>query len=224
MSFDHPFAEGQTQAGACALRLRLCVFGSEERVEYSGQIVCGYTTPAVLYMYYNDIILRMGVNSEDSSSGQHCLAGIEDEIHEDLLEGSSVGGGLQIGGDRDFDLYPVLGKVPGKTGKNLVNHLRDGPIAQILFSAGSHCEDAVEYLRGLARIFDGLCERLVCELAIIGVLEGKLGKTAQGGQYVVHLVGDHRADDPHVGKGLGLVQLSVELAVYVLLGFKIPVQ
>lgn len=224
MSFDDPFAEGQAQACACALRLRLCVLGSEERVEYPWEIVCGYAASAVLYAQYDDIVLRMGVNSEKASSGQHCLSGIQDEIHEDLLEGSSVGGDSKVGGDRDFDLYPVLGKVPGETGKNLVHHLRDGPIAQIMFSAGSHCEDAVEYLGGLARILDGLCERLVCELAIIGVLQGKLGKTAQGSQYIVHLVGDHRADDPHVGKSLSLVQLSVELAVYLLLACKIPVQ
>jgi len=209
VGFDHFAGEREAESGA-SLSGFIAGFSGEEAVEDFLELIGGDPGAGVLDDDFGDGGLGMvfDLNGEPSA-GRHRLTGVDDEVHQDLLNLSDIDeclrmaivGGLQLNAmlleilfDEDEDIADDLGEI--------------GDVTDVSFLTGIGEETGGDFSGALSGGEDFI-ERAVAAFRIL-IPKPKLGVIDDGHQDVVEFVRDREgklADGPQF---LGLHQLLPE--------------
>ncbi len=213
--FDDFLADGQAQAGAFGFAFSGGAFGGEEGLEDSGDELVGDAGAAVDHLNQNFGVggIAEAFDGERAAAAEHGLAGVDQEIEEDLLELNGIAENLEIGLDLDAEGDAIFSGVAGHDQEGFIDEFLDGDFAEDGLAAGQ-AEHGLADFSGLVSALEGFAEGLSDQVHVgifgLGRLEGELRVADDGGEEVVELVSDDGGDGADGGEALGFVQLGAE--------------
>ena len=212
--FDDFLADGEAQAGAVGFVGAGGAFGGEEGLEDFGHELFGDAGAAVDDLDFDLVFDQRRLDGEGAAFAEHGLAGVDEEIEEDLLDLYAVGVDVEIGLNLDAEGDAVFLRVAGQNDEGLFDDPLDGDGVKRGLPA-REAEHGGANFPGLLGADESLGEGFADEghigLVALGALKGELGIADDGGEEVVELVGDDGGDGADGRQSLRLHELMVEL-------------
>ena len=133
------------------------------------------------------------------------MAGVDEEVEEDLFELDRVAEDFEVGCDLDAECDAVLAGVSGEDGEYFFDEFGDFDLSELGLSAGEAEHggaDAAGFFAASCGLGEGLFDQGHVGVAGAEGLEGVLGVAYDGGEEVVEFVGDDGCDGADGGEAL----------------------
>ena len=212
---DDLLADRQAQARALGLALLRRALGGEERLEDLREQLLGDARAGVDHLDANfePVVRRGGLDRERAAFAEHGLAGVDQQVQQDLLELDRVAVDVQARLDLHAKGDAVLLRIAGEDEQRLVDQLLDRDVAEASTRRGpgraSTCRSS-RPCSSSGSLGQRLLDQLHVRLVALGALQRVLRVADDRREQVVELVRDDRRDRADRRQPLGFGELFLQ--------------
>ena len=213
VGFDDVSADGEAEAGAAEARGIGAGLGGEEGFEDAPEVGGGDADAVVGDADFGEAaggVLGDADLDDAASGGGHGLSGVDDEVHQDLLDLGGVDAGVGAALGAEVELDAVVGEVFVDEHEDFFDEADNVGGLEVVGPAGAgEAEDAAGDGGGALGGFEDLFEGFAAVFGV-GVAEAELGVVEDGGEGVVELVADAAGEDAETADALEGDELAAE--------------